>query len=278
MRTLAPKNSHRRIHLCSSDYIQNRSTNDAIGRVMEHCRQVQQLHNDMIQTVHTRRLQVSTPVRWRDCSLALLSKPNKPCRRPENLRPLNIQDVSGKCFARCLKDMLFSQGRGRILQYPQFAYIQNRSTNDAIGSVMEHCRQVQQLHNDMIQTVHTRRLQVSTPGIAGGCQLALDMSTACDRVPRWALAEALKLAGADDKLVAVILDLRNGCSYHIRHGPHTGQVRMGRGVRQGCTLALRLEVPMGDRLSYLGVVATYGAFEDQSLSHRIRMQAPLGND
>ena len=78
------------------------------------------------------------PARWRDCNLALLPKPNKPCRRPENLRPLGIQDVSGKCFARCLKDMLYTQVQGCILQYPQFAYIQNRSTNDAISRVIDH--------------------------------------------------------------------------------------------------------------------------------------------
>ena len=89
----------------------------------------------------------------------------------------------------------------------------------------------------MVQTVHTRRSQVLAPEISGGCQLALDMSTAFDRVPRWALSEALQWAGADSRLIAVILDLHNGCQYHIKHGPYVGRVRMGRGVRQGCTLA-----------------------------------------
>ena len=37
--------------------------------------------------------------RWSDCYLALIPKPNKSLCRPENLRPLGIQDVAGKSFA-----------------------------------------------------------------------------------------------------------------------------------------------------------------------------------
>ena len=127
---------------------------------------------------------------WSDCFLALIPKPNKALCRPENLRPLGIQDVAGKSFSRILKQRLLAQVGPRILQFPQFAYISGRSTEGAIARVVEHCNNVRE------ELGHCKRNIYSKSGhkamaINGGVQLAVDMSTAFDRVPRNALRQAL---------------------------------------------------------------------------------------
>ena len=45
----------------------------------------------------------------------------------------------------------------------------------------------------------------------------------------------------------------------------------GRKLLDAGTASVPLEVPMGVRIPYLGVVASYGPFEDLSLSHRIQI-------
>ena len=73
--------------------------------------------------------------------------------------------------------------------------------------------------------------------INGGIQLAVDMSTAFDRVPRRALRQGLVWAGASAQLIEVIDKLHDQCDYHIQHAGFRGTVNMRRGIRQGCTLA-----------------------------------------
>ena len=63
------------------------------------------------------------------------------------------------------------------------------------------------------------------------------MAAAFDRVPRHALVQALRWAGATEQIIHVILQLHNLCSYVIQHGRYQGRVNMRRGVKQGCTLA-----------------------------------------
>ena len=49
------------------------------------------------------------PSIWSDCWLSLLPKPHKSTKRPGDLRPLGIQEITGKTFASILKDRLFAE-------------------------------------------------------------------------------------------------------------------------------------------------------------------------
>ena len=174
---------------------------------------------------------------WSDCFLARIPKPNKALCRPENLRPLGIQDVAGKSFSRILRQRLLAQVGPRILQFPQFAYISGRSTEGAIARVVEHCNNVREELGHCKRNIYSKRDGHKAMAINGGVQLAVDMSTAFDRVPRNALRRALVWAGASAQLVEVIDKLHDQCDYHIQHAGFRGTVNMKRGVRQGCTLA-----------------------------------------
>ena len=177
------------------------------------------------------------PKLWADCHLALIPRPNKSLSRPESLRPLGIQDVAGKSFARILKHKLFEEVGQRLMDFPQFAYIAGRSTEGAIARIIEHCTAVRDDLGQCKRNVYSKRAKHTVASAAGGVQLLVDMSTAFDRVPRHALRKALVRIGASREIVDVVETLHDQCDYHIRHAGFYGTVNMKRGVRQGCTLA-----------------------------------------
>ena len=175
-----------------------------------------------------------------DCTLALIPKPNKPAKRPENLRPLGLQDSGAKAFAKVLKGILLQEVGPKISALPLFAYLPGRSTDTAISRVAAHCRQVRDMRRGQHATVHTRRANVKQKIALGGIQLAIDLSTAFDRVPCGSLFRALLWAGASEPLAQAILDLHEVCRYcrySIAHRGRVQSINMRRGVRQGCTLA-----------------------------------------
>ena len=179
----------------------------------------------------------AVPQRWSDCHLALIPKPNKKLSRPGNLRPLGIQDVAGKSISRVPKSKLLGQVSGKIYQFPQYAYLSQRGTDHAIDRVIQHCAWVRDELGHCRRNVHTKRLNHPIQRASGGLQLSVDLSTAFDRVPRWALRRALQWAGADHAIIRTIEELHEQCRYHIEHAGFQGVVCMKRGVRQGCTLA-----------------------------------------
>ena len=103
--------------------------------------------------------------------------------------------------------------------------------------MIQHCAWVRHELGHSRRNVHTKRLNHPTHKASGGLQLSVDLSTAFDRVPRWALRRALQRAGADNDMIRTIEELHEQCRYHIERAGFQGVVCMKRGVRQGCTLA-----------------------------------------
>ena len=137
-----------------------------------------------------------------------------------------------------VKCRLYEQVESTLQRFPQFVHLPHRTTMDAIHRVVQqHCRAVRLQHEQQVTTVHTRRQGLHRVDCGGGAQLALDMTTAFDRVPRGTLVDALSWAGATEQMIHIILQLHNHCTYVIQHGPHVGRVNIMRGVKQGCTLA-----------------------------------------
>ena len=179
----------------------------------------------------------STPSLWCDCTLALIPKPHKPAKRAENLRPLGLQDTGAKAYAKLLKGQLLLEVGKTLLAYPLHAYLPGRSTESAITRVTDHCRAICTMHQGQIANVHTRRAKIKQQHVIGGIQLAIDLSTAFDMVPRDKLLQALIWAGSSDILANAVLDLHQVCRYSIQHRGRVRHICMRRGVRQGCTLA-----------------------------------------
>ncbi|CAE7364162.1 unnamed protein product [Symbiodinium sp. CCMP2592] len=198
--------------------------------------------SDMISTIAAPQAETclngaETPSLWADCTLALIPKPHKSGKRPENLRPLGLQDTGAKAYAKVLKQLLLREVSSTIAALPLFAYVPGKSTDTAISRVTAHCRQVRSMHEGQQATVHTRRAQIKQKVAIGGIQLAIDLSTAFDRVPRERLYQALIWAGASETLARTIIDLHEVCKYSINHRGRHSHINMRRGVRQGCTLA-----------------------------------------
>ena len=63
------------------------------------------------------------------------------------------------------------------------------------------------------------------------------MLRAFDQIPRWSLEFALRHAGLDAPLIALILEVHERCVYRVRHGSYTGTFPLLTGVRQGCALS-----------------------------------------
>ena len=184
----------------------------------------------------------TTPQRWANCHLALIPKPHKIAKRPANLRPLGLQDCNAKAYARILKNLLLRDVHTALASMPVFAYIPSRGTDDAIARVSDHCRRVRSSHQQQVSNVHTYRAHKPKLGAYGGLQLAIDLTTAFDTVPRDELGRALLWAGANITLIATVLDLHSVCRYTIQHKGRSKCIHMRRGVRQGCTLAPLLYV------------------------------------
>ena len=184
----------------------------------------------------------TTPQRWANCHLALIPKPHKIAKRPANLRPLGLQDCNAKAYARLLKNLLLRDVHTALASMPVFAYIPSRGTDDAIARVSDHCRRVRNSHQQQVSNVHTYRANKPKLGAYGGLQLAIDLTTAFDTVPRDELGRALLWAGANNSLIATILDLHSVCQYTVQHKGRSKCIHMRRGVRQGCTLAPLLYV------------------------------------
>ena len=124
----------------------------------------------------------------------MIPKPGKVIKRPESLRPLGIQDAAGKTISRALKERLFVQIRELLESYPQFAYLRHRSTADAIKRVSEHCDKIRRSVATDRRTVYSKKAGKKRQQYVGGVQLALDMSTAFDRLPRESMQAALEWA------------------------------------------------------------------------------------
>ena len=76
---------------------------------------------------HSRQVGPRLPQPMTDCTLALLPKPQKPLRRPQDLRPLGLQDLSSKVLAGLVRYRLQEQVQDWLASKPQFAYIAGRS-------------------------------------------------------------------------------------------------------------------------------------------------------
>jgi hypothetical protein len=210
----------------------------APGSVWKCCRATLAPLLEAAWTMHTGVPKPDIPAVWKDCELVLLPKKEEVgARLPKSLRPLGLQEVSGKLFAGCLRDELFRQVQPALISYPQFALMKGRSVHDAISRVVARCHSARQKLAGSNRTVFDRRQGLpAAPGFAAAT-LSLDLSLAFDLVPRWAMFASLIHFGVTDSLCCLIMQWHDHNHYKIKHHGLEATVLLIRGVRQGCCLA-----------------------------------------
>ena len=176
------------------------------------------------------------PQSWKDATLFLMPKPGKPSTRPQQLRPLALQDPLGKAVLGIVAKIARDQCLHQLCQRPQFAYLPKRGVLDAISRVVGHCQQVRKMIQDFSLTrARTHHRQV--PLIFGGVQISLDLSQAFDSLPRPSLFDSLSRLDIQDSLRIIMEQWHLDTRYHVHHKGYNDDIPTTTGIRQGCQAA-----------------------------------------
>ena len=180
------------------------------------------------------------PSEWKDGWLCFIPKMQKAPVRPQNLRPLALQDGVGKAVIGLVIQLALRAAWPRVVSWPLFGYLQFRSTQDAIRRVITHCLAVRQLICSQRATPHQRASGLGGSGrmvICGGLQLLVDLNRAFDSVNRNKLFARLHILDIPDSIIHLLCAWHEQTSYHVQTDHGFQPVMIGRGVRQGCKAA-----------------------------------------
>ena len=182
------------------------------------------------------QLPIYIPQSWRDATLFLMPKPGKPSTRPNQLRPLALQDPLGKAVLGIVAKIARDQCLHQLCRRPQFAYLPKRGVLDAISRVVNHCRLVRKLIQEFSVTKN-RTPNRPVPLIFGGVQISLDLSQAFDSLPRPTLFDSLYQLDIQDCLRTIMEQWHLNTRYHVHHKGYKDDIPTTTGIRQGCQAA-----------------------------------------
>ncbi|OLP78151.1 hypothetical protein AK812_SmicGene41706 [Symbiodinium microadriaticum] len=202
--------------------------------------------SDVVSPWLTRFLQTTQqiPQLWKDTWLSLLPKVATPTL-PRQLRPLGISEISGRVVCGLIQDQLRSYVETFLSTEPQFAYMANRSTDQALLRVLLHCTegrricepQVYDLRQARFSCSQSRSESASKKARGGAIQLSLDLTQAFDRLEWGLISDALIAASVPVELYSLIILWHRSLYYHLKAVDATAAVPVQRGVRQGCRIA-----------------------------------------
>ena len=177
------------------------------------------------------------PDAWRQGWLFMIPKPSKAPVTPSNLRPLVLQDPIGKAVIGLLIQIAMHQAKDFMVLFPLWAYVEHRSTLDAIRRVSLHCALVRQFLLTQRSTPHSRAVNTLRYGIYGGFQLCLDLKHAFDNVDRRKLFQQLPNLHISEEVAVLLSTWHEHTTYVVQHDDGDCPIPTGRGVRQGCKAA-----------------------------------------
>ena len=177
------------------------------------------------------------PRQWCACELVLLPKPGKSLTAVSQLRPICLLPPMAKLLATALANRLRPYAVTYLAQTPVFAYIPSRGLAQALERVVGHCSQVRALLAAQTNSLFARRAAGPRRPLLGGMMLSLDITQAYDAVAREDLRAALLDAAVPEGLVSAILAIHGQAHLLVNHGGHSGEVRLLKGLRQGCGLS-----------------------------------------
>ena len=163
------------------------------------------------------------PLVWKRAWVTLIPKPHKSPTKVSNLRCIALQEQLAVGPA--------------LKSHPQFAFLANRSTGDAIRRVAAHCEEVRCLVKTQRRSAHQRAAQVEFYACCGGLQIFLDIQRAFDQLPRQQLFEHLDTLHDMPALTTLLAQWHSHTDYCVEQSGQSVLVPTGRGVRQGCRAA-----------------------------------------
>ena len=177
------------------------------------------------------------PISWASSWVVLIPKPGKTRLRPEDLRPISLQDPIGKACLKAVVHRARDRSLSQLIIWPLYAYIPQRGTLDAITRVFAHITRVQNhLHTNRRNRFTMRSGQVLSD-CSGGLQILIDLKSAFDLVSREAIGRALCELDLPQALVSILMSWYYITPYYILHSDEVSFLPGNTGVRQGCVAA-----------------------------------------
>ena len=177
------------------------------------------------------------PQSWKDGSLFLLPKPGKKPDTAANLRPLALQDPLGTTILGLLTTRARTSVLSTLCAQPQYAYLPQRGTFEAISRAVNHCRTVRAMLSRYRRPHEALAHKQQVPEVFGGLTIRIDLERAFDSLPRPELFQNLRELGVDESYVCLLQEWHVGTRYGVEHKGHCNHVDVHLGVRQGCRAA-----------------------------------------
>lgn len=176
------------------------------------------------------------PQEWSTGHLALLIKPGKQGRRPQELRPIALLEPVSKTTMGLLAAALKAQVGDYLQSQPQYAYLQWRGRGDSIQKISAHCRLIRTMRNNDQYKFH--HLHTGTrPKLAGGVLISLDLSKAFDTVDRRRLFAQMHHLHIDSSLISLVQAIYSQSRFSFEYKGCFRQALTQRGIQQGCKAA-----------------------------------------
>ena len=166
--------------------------------------------------------------------IAWLPKPGKNPDKPEKLRPIGVIAPEGKILAGHVRKLIKERLCQTVNTIPQFGFVPNRGTEEAISRALKHMDEGRQTHS-LFQGKTGRTTH--GPQLIGSFTLSVDMSKAFDAVDRSLLRQALEDIQLDPELIEIIGKLHVEALYIMTVDGTHFSVTTKRGIKQGCKLA-----------------------------------------
>ena len=187
------------------------------------------------------QLQGKTPAEWGTSTVTFLSKPGKQACHPSGLRPICLLEPFGKTVMHRLGRAMREQVMDTLVEYPLYAYIPGRSSEDAIMRLMTHIDAVTSSSALFRHKIH-QEADGYTHSLSGGLVLSLDLSRAFDEVPRDKLFQSLTELGIDANLINLLMHIYADTKVEFAFKNVYRSFRAAKGIRQGCSAAPTLWV------------------------------------
>ena len=180
------------------------------------------------------------PECWRNSWLFFLPKPGKTNTSPDHLRPISLMEPLGKTIMGLIASKLNRFFLPRLSKFPSFGFLPLRAATDAIHRVATHCRAVRLMVHHNRRGVQQQMAHHPRHVISGGISMFLDLTRAFDCVDRHILFQHMYDIGTPDDLLCICSTWHEQNHYNLVFKGQTYAIPIGKGVRQGCTVAPQL--------------------------------------
>ncbi|OLQ10657.1 LINE-1 retrotransposable element ORF2 protein [Symbiodinium microadriaticum] len=172
-----------------------------------------------------------------DATMAMLPKPNKPAHVLANLRPIGLMAPTSKALAGILKHRMMEWQLPLLRHRPQYAYLPNRGTLDALFRVHKHVAEALALFRASRITRFGAYRGCKPRPFTGALSLSLDLSRAFDLTNRPKLFQALQDYKVPPEVIEVAHRLHFGSRFLYKAGNCRSSFVPSNGLKQGCKVA-----------------------------------------